>query len=171
MRHVRRRPVGPAPTRSDVSLTDRVVAAWHGHVLMIGGWVCIGSAHALVSSSNDPASGVTVLLSAGAFVLSVGAVSCGVAILNVAAVSPFRRVFHSGPAFRAAVGLLVIAVGVGTLLISIDPFDGIASYGKPLSIVLVDLGAIAALLVCLSGSVIALRNALRARRDERAWNR
>jgi hypothetical protein len=171
MRHARRKSVGTAPTRSDISPTGRVVAAWHGHVLVIGGWICIGSAHALVSSSNDPASGVTVLFAAVAFVLSVGAVGSGVAVLNAAALSPSRCVFHSGPAFRVALWLLAMSVAMGTLLIWIDPFAGIAAHGKPLSNVLVDLGAIAALSVCLSGGVFVLRNALRARRDERSWNR
>jgi hypothetical protein len=171
MRHERRRSVGAAPTSSDVSPTGRAVAAWHGYVLLFGGWVCIGSAHALVSSSNDPASGPAVVFSAGAFVLSVGAVGSGVAVLNAAAMSPSRRVFHSGPAFMVAVWLLAMAVTAGTLLIWIEPFDGIAAHGKPLSNVLVDLGAIAALSVCLSGGVFVLRNALRARRDERSWNR
>ena len=171
MRHARRKSIGAARTHSDVVPTGRAVAEWHGHVLMFGGWVCLGAAHALVSSSNNPSSGVTVLCSVGAFVLSVGAIGSGVGILNAAVVSSTRRVFHSGPAFRLAVWLLAMAVAVGALLMWVDPFDGIATYGKPLSNVIVTLGAIAALLVCLSGGVFALGNALRARRNERAWNR
>jgi hypothetical protein len=129
------------------------------------------AAHALVDASNDPSRGVIVLCSVGAVVLSVGALGSGVAVLNAAAVSPSRRVFPSGPAFRVAVWLLAMGVAVGILLISMAPFDGIAAHGKPLSIVLVDLGAIAASLVCLSGGIIALLNGSRARRYERTWNR
>jgi hypothetical protein len=170
MRHARRRSAAAAPARSDVRPTGRAFAASHGYVLIFGGWAGIGSAHAVVTSSNDPESGLIVLCSAGASVLSIGVVGSGVVALNAAAMSPSRRVFHSGPAIRVAVWLLAMAVTVATLLIWIDPFDGIAAYGKPLSNVLVDLGAIAALLICLSGGVIALRNASRARSDERSWN-
>lgn len=171
MGHIRKSSLGVASTRSDLSSTGRAVDAWHGYVLMFGGWICIASAHAVVTASNDPASGVAVLWSAGAFVLSIAAIGGGVAILNAAAMSPSRRVFHSRPAFMTAVWLLAMSAAVGALLIWIDPFDGIASYGKPLSIVLVDLAAIFAVLICLTGGVFTLRNAWRALRDERAWNR
>jgi hypothetical protein len=170
MRHARRRSAGGAPSRSDVRQPGVRFAASHGSVLIFSGWTGLGVAHALVRSSNDPASGLTVLFSAGASVLSVGAVGSGVVGLNAAAMSPARRVFHSGPAIWVALRLIVMVAAVATLLIRIDPFDGIATYGKPLSDLLVDLGAIVALLICLSGGVIALRNASQARRDEHSWN-
>jgi hypothetical protein len=170
MRHARRKSAGGARSRPDGRQPGRTFAASHGSVLIVGGWAGLGVAHALVRSSNDPASGLTVLYSAGASVLSVCAVGTGVVGLNSAAMSPSRSVFHSGPAIRVALWLLVMAIAAATLLIRIDPFDGIATYGKPLSDLLVDLGAIVALLICLSGGVVALWNASQARRDEHSWN-
>jgi hypothetical protein len=168
--HAWRRSAGGAPSRSGVRQPGRTFAASHGFVLIFGGWAGLGTVHALVSSSNDPASGLTVLYGAGASVLAVGAVGCGVAGLNTAAMSSSRSVFHSGPAIRVALWLLAMAIAVATLLIRVNPFGGIATYGKPLSHLLVDLGAIVALLICLSGGVIALWNASQARRDEHSWN-
>ena len=78
--------------------------------------------------------------------------------------------FHSRVLFHSAVALLAIAAIAMMSLISRAPFDGIAAHGKPLAELICDLTSVLASLICGGGGIAALRDAGRARHDERTWD-
>ncbi|MDH3753705.1 MAG: hypothetical protein OEU32_07515 [Acidimicrobiia bacterium] len=150
---------------------DRVRAGWQGLALVVAGWSGVGLAHAAAWLSGDPASAGAVLSTAGVAVVSLVAIGGGAAIAVTAAVSPTRHVFHSRPAFRTAAVLLVVAAVNVELLIVRAPFDDILGHGKPLAELIGDLTCVAASLICLVAGGVALREAWKARRNERSWGR
>lgn len=148
---------------------DRTARGRHGFLFIVGGWLVVGLGHVIVAVSDDPASGGTLFWSASLVAAALVSIAVGAAIFCAAALSSKRYVFHSRPAFGTAIVLLVVTAGAMTYAIRSTSFGDVASYGKPLSGLIVELGTFAGAIICFAVGVIALRRASDALRDERGW--
>jgi len=162
LRSVRRR-------RARLSSILRDGAGWQGFVLLALGWSGIGLSYGVVGIANDAGSGDVVLIAAALSVASLAAVAGGVVIACTAAHSGLRRVFRSRALFATAATLLMIAAAAGVALVARTPFDGMGSHGKPPADLMNEVTFVAGSLVCVVGGVATLREAWKARRNERRW--
>jgi hypothetical protein len=162
---VKRNSVG----RVQFSWVGRDRAGWQGLLLFAAGWVGVGLTHAAEGASHDPTSRAAVLWTGCLALFALAAIAGGAAIAVTAALSPMRRVFRSGPAFRTAAVLLALA-GLATFeVIRSAPFDGMLAHGMPLAELITVLTLIAAAATCLVAGTIALRGSRDASRNERRW--
>ena len=164
------RPVGQLRGGRVRSASDgRSARGWHGFLFIVSGWLVLGVGHVVVAASDEPESGASVFWSASLVVAALAWIGGGAAIFCAAALSPKRYVFHSRPAFGTAIVLFVVTAGASTHAIRSTSFGNLASYGRPLSDLIVELGTFAGAIICFAAGVVALHRASDARRDERSW--
>lgn len=150
-------------------LPQRNAAWWQGVLLVLAGWASLGLVHVASEAQAGPSSVRSILLTLSLAGLALAAVAIGATIAVTAAMSPLRHVFHSRPAFWAAGSLFALGAVVLLTVAAREPFDGVASHGKPLIELIADLTCLAAAVVLVVGGGVAFSRGLDAHRNERSW--
>lgn len=150
---------------------ERPLAGCWGFALLAGGWAGMILAHVVGGASDDPTSGRAFLATAAIALTSLGVIGGGAAIAGVAAQSPLRHVFRSGPSFWTALGLSAVGTVAAASLIVRHAFERFASRGQLVAESVADLGCAAASFVCLFAGLATSVEGWSARVDERSWGR
>ena len=131
-------------------------------------------AHTITRETNDSVTGATpttaiVLLLV--IPLALAAVARSTYVIVTSGHSDAHRIFRSRHLFTTGALLLAVGAAIAASMVVHDPFDKLFAHGRITGEDLVDVGLVAAALICLFGAGVAFTGAWDRLHAERHWHR
>ena len=131
-------------------------------------------AHTITGRMNDAATGATpttVLVLLLVVPLALAAVARSTFVIVTSGHSDAYRIFRSRHLFASGALLSVIAATIAASMVVHDPFGKLFAHGRITGEDIVDVGIVAAALICMFGAGVAFTGAWDRLHVERHWHR
>jgi len=139
-----------------------------------GGIGTLVLAHTLTGRMNDSVTGATpttVIVLLLVIPLALAAVARSTFVIVTSGHSDAYRIFRCRHLFAAGALLLVAGATIAASMVVHDPFDKLFAHGRITGEDIVDVGIVAAALICMVGAGVAFTGAWDRLHVERHWHR